>query len=485
MRIGVGAVAPALAGAVAMALAASNNLGRLPFLSDNQHYFYMAERTASGVPAFTAHVDPTGALNALIEGAGMALGRALGVGDVVAARLVSITLLAVAVALACRLAAVLTGSTFGGAFAALAVLSAVPFVRHAAMSGQPKVALVAFSLAALLADHTGWAVFSGALAGCVFLSYQPGLVVLAALVVAHLAGGRGWRVALRTCLGFGVPIVAYEAYFFALGGLRQQIACNVVLPVVYMHGSLESWPYYRQALGLWWSTYGVGSGVALLAIATWLGQWWTSVRRAGLRSALRTRWLPTHLAGAAMVAYHLYDHQGVPDTFRVLPFVALVAAQGAVAGVSWLRGRAEVMAPLAQVVAIGALLFLVAARLPPRPAAFELASQLALGREVASQLGEGGGVWAVGCTHLLAFNHAGNWLPYGFTFRGVVDFLAAESGRSAFTPEREGAWPRYILVSRGLPAGSEQWLPAHYDDVTPAGFAAQGIQVFRRRAAAP
>jgi hypothetical protein len=475
---------PAASGAAA-ALAMASGIGRRPLLGDNQHFFYLAERTASGVSPYVAHVEPVAALNVLLEGAGIALGRLAGVDDLAAARVVSIAVLALAAALVVRLAVVLAGRNRAGVIAALAILSATPFIRAGAMSGQPKVALVALTAAALLADATGRPALAGALAGCAFVTYQPGLLVVAGILAAHLLGGRGWRIAVRTLAGFAAPVVVYEAYFVVAGGLARQIECNVVIPVLYLRGGLHGMSYYREALSTWRSAYGFGSAVVVLAAATFVGQWAGWLRSRSLREALDSPWLPLHLAGAATAAYHLYDHQGVPDTFRLLPFIVPLAAAGTVAAAAWLRRRATAVGIAAEGAVALTLLAVAASGAFTGPRAKALPAQREVARAVSAYLGEGGGVWAVGCTHLLAFNHAANWLPYGFFFRGLNSYLTAESGRPTFTPERGGAWPRYILESRGLPAGNAQWLAQRYERIAPEGFAGQGIRVFRLRAAAP
>ena len=62
----------------------------LPLLKDNQHYFYMSERVASGVSPHKSHFDPKHALSMLLTGAAIFAGRALGIADLTSARFLSL-----------------------------------------------------------------------------------------------------------------------------------------------------------------------------------------------------------------------------------------------------------------------------------------------------------------------------------------------------------------------------------------------------------
>ncbi|MFN2377191.1 MAG: hypothetical protein ABR538_11685, partial [Candidatus Binatia bacterium] len=89
---------------VVWALAAAAFFWRLdalerPLRADNQLYFFMAERAASGVPPHVSHVDSKNQLGVLVTAAAIAGGRAVGADDVVASRVVSIAAAAAAVAL--------------------------------------------------------------------------------------------------------------------------------------------------------------------------------------------------------------------------------------------------------------------------------------------------------------------------------------------------------------------------------------------------
>src|SRR5690242_16686624 len=112
-----------------------------PITGDNQLYFYLAERAASGVAPHVSLVDTKSQLGVLVTAASIAAGRVGGEDDVAASRAASIAFAALAVVLAAELATLLAGSTAAGHIAALALIAARGFADHAAVGSNPKVFL--------------------------------------------------------------------------------------------------------------------------------------------------------------------------------------------------------------------------------------------------------------------------------------------------------------------------------------------------------
>ena len=89
-------------------------------------------------------------------------------------------------------------------------------------------------------------------------------------------------------------------------------------------------------------------------------------------------------------------------------------------------------------------------------------------------------VYASGCTHLLAFNHVNNFLPYGFFLRGMREYLRGRFDVEVFVPERAGT-PDVILWSRKRPGPLTDWLLAHYRVIHVPEFTLERITVWLRR----
>ena len=136
--------------------------------------------------------------------------------------------------------------------------------------------------------------------------------------------------------------------------------------------------------------------------------------------------------------------------------------------------------PIVAVAAV-ALLVLLAGQLPRKEFSLDLALQRRLASRVGAMLDAGDSVWAIGCTHLLAFNHANNFVRYGFFFRGMEAYLRRRHGGRELRLRTDGELPDVVLLSRARPERLDSLLARHYDAVPDAEFEQQYIRVFRRR----
>ena len=113
---------------------------------------------------------------------------------------------------------------------------------------------------------------------------------------------------------------------------------------------------------------------------------------------------------------------------------------------------------------------------------FGLREQQVLATRVGRMLEEGEKIYAIECTHLLAFNRAENWSKFGFFFRGVGMYLRTEKkgeGRPCVS-DRNGDRPTMVLVShQHVPREIRRELRRSYREVFDHEFEDQGIRVFR------
>jgi hypothetical protein len=464
-----------------------------PITGDNQLYFYLAERAASGVAPHVSLVDTKSQLGVLATAAAISAGRAVWIDDVVSSRAVSIAAASAAVALAGATAALVTGSAAVGHVAALAMLASRGFTDHAATGSNPKIFLAAF----LLLAHAALAraslargrlhapdVVAGASAGAAFLCWQPALLVVAAVALEALAGRNGS--VRRTGLvlaGALLPLVAYGLYFALHGALGEQLYQEYAMPL----GSVHTPKRFLQSVAFV-MTEARGSA-SLLRVGPLSFVVVAAVLAAGMLrdgSWLLTR--PGALAlaagAAAATAFTLYDHQGVPDLFLVAPYFAVsagvLAAMGsAVAGARAkpsLRGRSALAA--AAPVALALLLVLQMVRddsLRPRRG-YSLADQ----RRVAGHVGEiasRADVWVYEAVHLLGFAHLDNHVPLALFYDDVRSRIDVDAWR----PLRDGRMPDVVVHGRSGIPGANAWLGDGYDDVTPPELASLGLRVWSAR----
>ena len=109
-----------------------------PIRTDNQHYFYMAERVASGVSPYASHFDGKHALSMLLTGAAIALGRPFGIPDMASARILSLLCLAISAWLAWLVTYRLTRSWRAAMLALLSLFAFSGYVSMAAMGSRPR-----------------------------------------------------------------------------------------------------------------------------------------------------------------------------------------------------------------------------------------------------------------------------------------------------------------------------------------------------------
>jgi hypothetical protein len=326
------------------------------------------------------------------------------------------------------------------------------------------------------------AFLAGVLGALAFLSWQPAALSLAAAVPAFALGSARRRALALLGLGALLPLAGYELYFALHGALAEQIEQAWRFPLLYMApASLDlcdnALAFFRLLAG-----FSARSVLPLLFGATLLGCWvWLARRPASrlCRLAGQPGLLHLMVAGTLVLLFSLYEYQTYVDGFFALPYAAALSGCAGAGVVERLaRGRLAWRRSLA---ATALVAFAAPAGLQRERArlGFDLEDQ----RELAGAVGgllAAGSVWAIGCTHLLALNHADNHVRYGFFFRGM-DAYVAERHPGGDLPLRDGRPPDTILISRPFLPGGRGWLESEYAEATPFDFRLQGVELWRRR----
>ncbi len=463
----------------------------LPLTSDNQHYFFIAERAAAGVPPHVSQFDPKHQISGLLGAGAIRVLRPWGLDDVRATRVLSLVATAGAVGLAALAGQWLAGAA-AGHIAALVMVGGPGFLFQGSMGCRPKIFLAFFALAAALAVCRRRPALAGVAAACGFLSWQPGIVLLVAAMLSFAVASDTERrgATLRVLAGAALPLLIYHLYFVAHGAFADLWEQAYMFPARYPSG--------REKIdlleGVWW-LFGFGKSQAGLHVLGYLfvgalALAWGAALCAPTATVRRLRAQPgliyVCVAGHAALVFTLLEFQGYPDAFFVLPFMALTISVTAVVGsrrlAALLFGGGQRLAAAALVCA--AVLATIAHATPPFKVENTLADQYRLAQRVGGFLAQGYSVYAVGCTHLLAMNHVSNHVRYGYFFRRVNRYLTAatrrETGSPFYRPRRDGEMPDMILLSRWFIPGGDSWLAREYYDVTTEEFANQGTKVWVR-----
>jgi hypothetical protein len=487
--------------------------GEIAFVGDNRGQFFIAERVASGVPPHISSISGKSSLSFLISGAGIFVGRVAGLPDYWSVRLVSILVLAGSVGLCwvvtyrllreesrqeradCRTAAHL---------AALAMMSFHGYFYQGVMGARPKIFLVLFvflTLLAVVAKRPFWTGVAGALA---FLCWQPALIVLAASIVPLALSRRRVRSAQLWSVGIALTLLLYEAYFVYHGAWREQLFQTFVFAGKYMrpeHTSVIVNP--ALLLRTWGEGFSPINPAAVFLVLSMVVFWYgvlANPRSARSFCQRRPSWSYLQICAVGAVGFTLYDHQGYPDLFFLIPYMAI--ATGAM--VLWIEVRTEKIwlrvrgrpdpptddqrppphtprwkRPLRWAAAVALVLIAITGErsLDRR---VRLEDQLALAGEVGDLSPELSGIYAVNCTHLLALNRKSNWNEYGHFFRGVRALMLERTSGTDRPPWRDGRLPDLILISGRMPPEISAALQAEYVRVKKRHKGRQRVTVWRR-----
>jgi hypothetical protein len=452
---------------------------------DNQLYFYIAERVASGEAPHVVLVDHKHQVSTLLSGAAMALGRLVGIDDVAAGRGLSIAM-ALATAAATTLASAAIWRSALAAWFAAAVIAGFPdFYFQAVVGFRPKVFMAGFLSLALLAHARARPLLAGLLAAASFHCWQPALLATAA-IGASLLWARRWSDALRFTLGFIVFTAGYEAWFALHGALGEQLFQSYRMPADaggYQYPSMAKGLKFFASLGLWRQTGQVVLGLGFLAMVAALPLY--TVRRFGSASE-RVREQPAvgawGLLSVAAVAMTFVDHQGYPDLFFVQPLIA-IGFGGLLAG---LLARLPGGAP-ARLFVAALMVVAIAANGASRRTSFgSTKGGLVEQREQAALLDlleeEYGPVWAIGCPHLLALEHRENFSPFAMLIDPKVRrYAAALYGPGGLDPVRDGLRPGVLVISRGGERAAMPFMDRWYRRLPIDVFSNDGIHVWVAR----
>jgi len=469
-----------------------------PLLLDNQHYFYVAERAASGVPPHISNFDPKHHASSLLAAIGVTVGRPLGLDDVRATRVVSLLIYGAGMAATWLAALAMTRSPLSAHAAAAAMWSFAMFSWHASMGSQPKVYLALFMLAALWTLARGRPTWCGVFGALAYLCWQPGVVVFGAAGLAFLIPPGRVRNVLRLAAGALLTLVVYETYFFAHGWntVREQWFQTFVFPAEYMRhqsgGFRGLMPAGEILWRAWRASFGASTFVAIAALVLLLLSLLAmpfAPRRAVRFVRERPVWLGWGLCTAVSVGFTYYDHQGPPDLFFMLPFLAIGLA-GALAAVAAATVRVNATFGRFVACAIGVAAFAWGVHAGLRGAqrlhrsdvnaGYDLDDQYALSGRVAKLRKAGQTVFAVRCTHLMGMAHLENHVNYGLMFPGLQDYLT-QRGTRDFDPQRAGQWPDVVLAARLNPQSAfVQWLRRNYRVRRAPEFERQHIAFYER-----
>jgi hypothetical protein len=462
---------------------------RLPFSADNQTFYFIAERAASGVPPHASLVNHKLALSMMMSGGAISLGRLLGVDDVSAARILSIALAAATVPLVWALTLQLTRTRLAAVLAGAVMLTFSDYFKQGAMGVRPQLFATFFLLLALVSCANRKAFRSGLFAGASFLCWQPAATVALAVAVAAAVNRDDRRALAWVCCGGAVAFLGYESYFLVNGLLGEQLYQSFAMG---LDTSAHKTPSWRDALRFVVFLEEIGRSRGYLFAAGFVAvlAWgWLRValspREAWDRLRARPGLLAAALTAHLAVAFTFVDFQAFPDRFVILPFYAV--ASGFVLALLIAAFSRLPSQYIRAAIAVLTVWLLVEPGLQQRLSTSERTRSLQTQRELAAALdeleGEHGPVWAIGCVHLLGLARRANFDRYGVLIDPRVRASMQRETRSDTRGYRptSGKMPGVVLTSRHGARRALPWLSREYRPVENREFAQQRITVWIRK----
>jgi hypothetical protein len=299
-----------------------------PIQWDARYYLYEAGRVAQGAVPYRDFFEMKTPLSFAVGGLVHHLARRLAADPLLAVRVASLLL------------AALAGVLLGAVHRSLARGRVVPWVLAIlaycgfallgwlpSLGVMPKLLMAVCASAAALAVADGWWFAAGAAGGLAFLDWQVGvLVLLGGLVAAALARERRGRATLEVLAGAAAVLGPFALLLLAWGALGPMFDQTIAALFPGGAGSVERTVPERVVRIL--ATVRVGCqghrwlfwlGVAgMLAYPLWLWRWRRSSRLAPAAVLAVVHY--------GLVAFSLLDYQGYGDLYVLLHSAAFFAA---------------------------------------------------------------------------------------------------------------------------------------------------------------
>jgi hypothetical protein len=190
-------------------------------VGDPAVYDYIAQSILRGQVPYRDVVDIKGPGGAYLSAAAMALGKFVGLRDVLAVRLMHVTLVGLLSAVTYLVAEVYLRNRLVAVMAFLIPLMPEHFAMMLISGAQPKLPMILFGMTTLLLiarDKPFWAGICSMLS-C--LCWQPGLLFTGAAFLIFSRYLTSWRDrrALRVLIGASIPLAVVLIYFYLKGAL--------------------------------------------------------------------------------------------------------------------------------------------------------------------------------------------------------------------------------------------------------------------------
>jgi len=453
---------------------------------DSAIYDYIAQAILRGQVPYRDVVDIKGPASVYLSAASVAVGRLIGLQDVIAIRLFHVLMVGLLAALTFRVGVVFMRSRLIGVIAALLPLVSPAMIEMLIGGTQPKLPMMIFGLAALLLiakDRPFWAGLCGMMA-C--LCWQPGLMFAGTAFLIFSKYLTNWRDlrAVKVVIGAALPLAIVVLYFYAKGALGDLWSYAIVYNYS-VFGPEAKQPLADAGSHLWIIIRRVFEKKTIFLLIALGGLVIYIAER--LYVKFKQGWATELFRDAIVFPALIYlvfafiNFQAGPDLIPFLPFVGLFAAWAfAKAGQFVARyAPAQFMnykPHIKYLVLAGALAMTLALVIWPavryRAGGETLQKQIEEVNGIAARLQPDDKVYSHGTIGMLVLMNRPNMNPYVFLDWDMDTFIAARKYNGSFQAlidEMEAEKPKIVGISRlrAVRHGDEfeQWVREHYEEL--------------------
>lgn len=448
---------------------------------DSALYDYLAQSIVRGQLPFRDVVEIKAPASFYLSALAMRVGDAVGLRDVIAARLLHIALAGLLAAFVYLTGEAYLRDRFAALISVLVLLTPSHFAAWTVGGGQPKLPMIVFGTLTLLLIARDKPFWCGVCSMLSCLCWQPGLLFTGTALLVCSGYFTRWRDlrAAKVFLGAAIPLLALLLYFYSKGALGELWTWTVSFNYgVNAHKTLRT--IAESFTHLWAVSFKVFKadliliGVSLAGVAAFVIE--RARRRSGAAESVRDAIV---IAPLAYLVFCFVRFSAAPYLLPLFPFIALFAGR-LLAGLAalvdktnrfrflwWFQGAAIIV--LVGVIFGRAIVYQFEPGLTLREQdqSFEVISRA---------LGPDDRIYVHGTIEILALLRRPNLNPYVFLDWGKDDYVAARrvGGFGGIVDEMESQSPKVVALSRLQKVAHRteliNWVEGHYEHLDVPGY---------------
>ncbi|HJQ26983.1 MAG TPA: DolP-mannose mannosyltransferase [Blastocatellia bacterium] len=444
---------------------------------DTAIYDYIAQSILRGQMPYRDVVDIKGPLGPYLSAAAMAIGKLIGLRDIIAVRFFHVLMIGLLSAVTYLVAEIYLRNRLAAIIAFLVPLLPEHFALMTVTGTQPKLPMILFGMLSLLLIAKDKPFWAGVCSMLSCLCWQPGLMFTGTAVLIFSRYLTSWRDrrALKVMAGAIIPLAITLAYFYARGALADLWAWAITYNFSVF--GPEAKAGLAQAITKLWQiiirVFRYDRPVVILSLLGLLSFTARRMRdRVKGRAALAAPDLfrdAVAIPALVYLAFCMINFQASADLIPFFPFIGIFAGwffvEAGQLGARWLKREWLIPALAACVVLLVLAVRVATYRIEGRT----LQDQENEFKTITALVAPDDKIFVHGTVEILVLLNRPNLNPYVLLDWDADNFAGARhaGGWDAIMQEMKAASPRLVAISRLRTvthrADFEQWVEEDYD----------------------